>query len=297
MIWRDTADSRGAIVCSLVHGWDLHAIYHGMADPLKTLLTLDHFDDQLSLNHLVVLDDVRLKLLVAATDLSNDVIGLLLEMDLIDTHEIEAALDVDDWNRDIQLFDELLDLNVNFVVLSVVESDWWFVEQDVALLLNLSIGNPCVLSLRDDEMLVVCIFIDLLLFDSSNHFFLFHVEVSQICQELDFLVVLDLEQSLSLLLLKSSSFSNLFILLIFHSVGLVSLVSEVILSSLPESLFLLLSDDVESSSLCLDDELVLLHHDVVELGLGSSNALHVWCRSGAARVHHLFDFARVEPHL
>ena len=58
-----------------------------MANPFKTFLTLDHFYDQLSFDCLVVLYDIGLKLLVASTNLGNDIISLLFKMDLVDSNK------------------------------------------------------------------------------------------------------------------------------------------------------------------------------------------------------------------
>lgn len=126
----------------------------------------------------MVLDDVRLKLLVATSNLSNDIVGFLLEMDLVDANQVKAALDVDNRNCDVQFLDQLFDLDIDFVVLSVVESDWRLVKQHMALFFDLIIRYTGVFCLRDDKMLIVCVLIDLLLSDSFNHLFLFHIEVS-----------------------------------------------------------------------------------------------------------------------
>ena len=53
----------------------------------------------------MVLENIRLKLLISTTNLSNNIISFLFEMDLIETNEIERALDVYDWDRDIMLTD------------------------------------------------------------------------------------------------------------------------------------------------------------------------------------------------
>lgn len=184
-----------------MHGWNLLSVNESVADPLKTLLALDHLDDQLSLNSLVVLNDVGLKLLISSTDLGNDIISLLLKMDLVDTNQVKASLDMNDGDGNVQLIDQLFDLHIDFVVLSVVELDRWLVEKNMALLLDLGIRHSSVLGLRNDEVLVKSVVIDLLLSDSSNHLFLLHVQVSQVRHKLDLLVVVEFEKPLSLLLL------------------------------------------------------------------------------------------------
>lgn len=68
---------------------DLFASNERINDPLKTLFTLNHFDDKLFLNDLVILENVRLKLLVTTADLSDHIIRLLLEMNLVDTNQVQ----------------------------------------------------------------------------------------------------------------------------------------------------------------------------------------------------------------
>ena len=88
-----------------MHGRNFFSVDKSVANPLKTLLALDHLDDQLSLNRFMILNDVWLELLVSTTDLSDDIISLLLKMDLVDTNQEKAALDMNDWDGDIQLID------------------------------------------------------------------------------------------------------------------------------------------------------------------------------------------------
>lgn len=103
-------DSSGTIISSLVHGWNLFALHKSVNDPLKTLLALNHFDDELSFNGFVVLDNVWLKLLVTTSNLSDNIIGLLLKMNLVDSNQIERVFDMNDWNSDVELINQLLDL-------------------------------------------------------------------------------------------------------------------------------------------------------------------------------------------
>lgn len=240
-----------------------------MANPFKTLLALDHFDDQLSLDRLVVLDDVGLELLVASTNLSNHIVSLLLQMDLVDTNKEQTSFNVNNRNRNVQFLDQLFDLHINSVVLFVIELDWRLIEKHMALFLDLSVGHSSIFCLRNDEMLIEGIVINLLLSDSSNHLFLFHIQVSQVRHKLDFFVIAEFEKSFSLFLFSSSSFFDFFVLLVLHHVGFRSFSSEIFLPSLPKSLFFSLSDDVQSSSLSFNNELALLHHDVIVLGSSS----------------------------
>lgn len=197
-----------------MHGWNLFAVNDSVTDPLKTLFALNHLNDHLSLNRFVVLDDVRFKLLIPSTDLGDDIVCFLLKMDLVDTNQEKAPFNVNDRNSDIQLIDQLFNLMINLVVLSIVELDGWFVEKNMALLFDLSIRDSSVLSLRMDKMLVESVIIDLLLSDSSNHLFLLHVQVSQVRHEFDLFIVVEFEKSLSLLFFDSSSLQDSIVFLI-----------------------------------------------------------------------------------
>lgn len=86
--WR-ASDPGGTIVRSLVTCRDLFSSNERVNDPFETFLALDHFDNQLSLDDLVIFENVRLKLLVAAADLSDNIVRLLLQMDLVDSDQIQ----------------------------------------------------------------------------------------------------------------------------------------------------------------------------------------------------------------
>jgi hypothetical protein len=197
-----------------MHGRNLFSVNDSVTDPLKTLFALNHLNDHLSLNRFVVLDDVRFKLLITTSNLSNDIVCLLFKMDLVDTNQEKASFDVNDRDSNIQLIDQLFDLMINLEVPSLVELDGWFVEKNMALFFDLSIRDSSVLSLRMDEVLVESVVIDLLLSDSSNHLFLLHVQVSQVRHEFDLFIVVEFEKSLSLLFFDSSSLQDSIILLI-----------------------------------------------------------------------------------
>ena len=97
-----------------MHSWYLLTSNEGINDPFKTFLALNHLDDELSLNRLVVLENVWLKFLIATTHLSDYIISLLLKVNLADTHEVKRSLDVHNWNSDIVLFNQLFDHLINF---------------------------------------------------------------------------------------------------------------------------------------------------------------------------------------
>lgn len=276
------SNSSCTVVRSMVHRGNLFASNECIDNPLKTLLALDHFDDELSFDRFMILEDVRLKFLVASTNLRNYVIRLLLKVDLVDTHEIQCSLDVDDWNRNIVLINKLFNDGIDPIVFAVIKLDWRLAEQHVALLIYLCVGDASILCLAEDEMLVKGVLVNLLLLDPSNHFFFFAVQGAELGHELDLFVVIDLDKPLSFLLFQSSSFSDLIVLKLLLSVVSVSFRSQIVLSSLPKILLLFLSDYVKSSSLGFDDEFVLFHHDVVVLLLGSLNSLHIWRATRAA---------------
>jgi len=202
---------------------------------------------------------------------------------------------VDNRNGDVVLLNQLLDYLINFDVFSVVEFNWSLGEKNVALFVNLGVGDTSILGLTEDEVLIESVLIDLLLLDSSDHLLFLGLEVTQLGHQLDLLVVVDLDQSLLFLLLQSSSLIDLVIFLLHHPAVSFSLGPQVVLSSLPEVLLLLLGNDVEASALRLNHQLVLLHHDVVVLLLGSLHGLHVWRATGAALGNQLLNLAGVKP--
>lgn len=172
---------------------------------------------------------------------------------------------MDDWNGDVEFINQRLDFSFNFDVFSVEKLDWSLVEKNVTLFLDFCIGYSCILGLAIDEMFVDSGLINLLLLEPSNHFFLFHIEVSEVGHELNLFVIVHLEKSLSFLLFESSSLTKSFILYLSKSVVPFSLGPQVILSSLPQVLLFSLGNDIESSSFSLDNQLVLLHENVVVL--------------------------------
>lgn len=78
-----------AIIGSLVHCWNLIAVDKRVHNPLETLLALDHLDNHLSLNCLVIFDNPWFELLVTSSNLGNDIVRFLLKMDLADTNQVE----------------------------------------------------------------------------------------------------------------------------------------------------------------------------------------------------------------
>lgn len=146
-IWCHASQSCSTVICSLMHGWNLVACDKSVTNPFETFLTLNHLYDKLSLNSLVVLDNVRFKLLITSANLSNHIVSLLLKMDLVDTNQVKTALDVDNWNSNVQFLHQLFDLQINLVIFSIVELDWWLVEEHVALLFDFGVRDSSVLSL------------------------------------------------------------------------------------------------------------------------------------------------------
>lgn len=202
---------------------DLFASNDSINDPLKTLFTLNHFDDKLFLDDLVILENVWLKLLVTTADLSNHIIRLLLEMNLVDTNQVEGFTDVHNWNRDAVLIDHSLKIHFEFDVFSRNEFDWRLLEQLLALLIDFGIGNASVFGMALNVVLILGRLINLLLLDSPNHFLFFNVEVLQLRAELHFLIVIELDQLLSLVFFELSSLLNHLVFLILYSIGSISL--------------------------------------------------------------------------
>lgn len=146
-------------------------------------------------------------------------------------------------------------------------------------------------------MLIHRVFVNLLLSNSTNHFFFLGVKVAQFGHQLNFLIVVHLQKALSFLFFKSSPLSQLFVFLILLTVVFIALCPQIVLSSLPQVLLFFLGNDIKTSSLGLNDKFVLLHHNVVVLLLGSLNCLHVGGAARAAIGHKLFNLVRVEPQL
>lgn len=69
-----------------MHCWNLFTSNECIYNPLKTFFALDHLDDELTFNGLVVFEDVWLEFLVATTNLGNNIISFEFEMDLVDTN-------------------------------------------------------------------------------------------------------------------------------------------------------------------------------------------------------------------
>ena len=122
-LWR-SRNSRSTIICGLMTSWDFFTSNQAVDNPLKTLLALNHLYDKLPLNDLMILKNIRLKLLITTTNLSNNIISFLFEMDLIETNEIERALDVYDWDRDIMLTDQIFQILLKFDIFTTIKFNW-----------------------------------------------------------------------------------------------------------------------------------------------------------------------------
>jgi len=60
-------------------------------------------------------------------------------------------------------------------------------------------------------VLVDSVLINLLLFNSSYHFFFLKINISKLGHQFDFFIIVELDEPLSLFFFLSSSFSNMFI--------------------------------------------------------------------------------------
>lgn len=61
------------IIGSLFHVWNLLAFDQGVDDPLKTLFGVNHLNDNLSLDTLMMISDVLLESFIATTDICDNV--------------------------------------------------------------------------------------------------------------------------------------------------------------------------------------------------------------------------------
>ena len=277
--------------------WNLLASNKGIHDPLETFLALNHLDDELSLDDLVVLENVRLKLLVAAANLRNHIVSFLFEMDLVESNQVEGALDVHYWNCDVVLLDQPLEVLLKFDISSRNKLHGRLDEEGPALVINFSVGNAGILGMTLDVMLVLSVLIDLLLSDSSDHFFLFDIETLQLGIQPNFPIVIKLDQFLPLHLFCFAPLPDHLILLIPLPTASVSLVFQIYLPSLPQILVFPLSDDLEAPFLSFVEELVVPLKEVVVLLDSSLNALHVGRASRLTLPNNLFNFPGVEPKL
>jgi len=241
--WR-ACSSSCTVICSLVARWNLFTPNQCINNPLDTFLALDHFNDQLSLNDLVIFENVRLKLLVASADLSNYIIRLLLEMNLIDSHQVKGTFNVHNRNSDIVFVNQSLKVRFEFDVLPQIKFNWWLLEQLLALIIDFSIRNAGVFRMALNVMLILSRLINLLLLDSSNHFFLLNIEALQFSAKLHFLIVIELDQLLSFIFFELSSLFYNLILLILYSIISIPLSLQINFPSFPKILFFSLCYDI-----------------------------------------------------
>lgn len=199
------------------------------------------------------------------------------------------------WDCDIMLLNQSLQVHLQFNILSWQEFDWRFGEKRLALLIDFSIGNASVFRVALDVMLILSRLIYLLLLDPSDHFVFLEIEALQFGRELELFIVVEFDQLLSLVFFKLSPLLNEFILLIFDPAVPVALRFQIDISSLPEKFLFPLGDDVETSALSLVDQLNFLVEKVAVLLNGSLNALHVRSTSIAILAHNFFNFGGIEP--
>lgn len=152
------------IVCAAIVGngrviGDLVASDDGVDDPLKTLLALDHLDQELPLEDLVVLFDVKFEFLIAAADLRNDIVRLHFHVNLVDADQIQRALDPNDWDRDTHLVDHTLELEIDLGAFPWDELHRCLHEKSLTLLLNLTLRHAAKVHFSDHVVLIISVFL------------------------------------------------------------------------------------------------------------------------------------------
>ena len=112
--------------------------------------------------------------------------------------------DPDDWDCDIHFLDHSLYLHINFLTLSRNEFDWSFGKQNLALFFDLLISNSGIINITLDIMFIS---LTLLLFflEDSKSLGLLKLNPIEVLEELLLVLVGNLDESLSLVLLSLSS--------------------------------------------------------------------------------------------
>lgn len=250
---------RAAIVCDGRVVRDLATFDYGVNDPLQTLLALDHLDDESPLQHLVLLLDVELELLIATSNLGNHILSLHFHVDLVDTNKVECALDPYDGNGDDHFVNHSFDFVINFDSFSWLELHWSFHEELLALVLDLAFRDTAKVDFAHDKMLVIgvlLLFQEPCLLDLVDLVDFFCLELSEGHVQMCVPVVADSDQSLPFLFLTHTSLPSSFLLLLleassvlFKSAVSFSLGSQVVLTPLPQHVVLLLRNHGNASPL------------------------------------------------
>ena len=99
-------------------------------NPLEAFATFDHVNDKHSLVVLVLFQDVVLKLDIATTNSRQERFGIrvLLDVQSLTSNEIQVIMNLFNWKLDIELLNVEMNLLVNLVAPSWLESDWCLVE-------------------------------------------------------------------------------------------------------------------------------------------------------------------------
>lgn len=129
----------------------------------------------------MVLRDVQLKLVETATNFSDDVLTLEFEVDSIDADQVQAALNPNDWNRDVHFLYHLFEHLVQLRAFSWHELDRRFIKQLIAPLGDLSLRYAAVFHVTDGEMLVSSVKFDLLLNEAMHLCFFFLHDRFELC--------------------------------------------------------------------------------------------------------------------
>ena len=266
-------------------------------DPFETFLALNHFDNELSLNDLVILENVRFELLVATTDLRNHIVCFLFKMDFVQSNQIKRALDVHNWNSNIVLLNQLLQVLFKLDVSSRNEFYRRLYEKGLTLVINFSVRNTCILSVALNVMFVLSVLINLLLLYSSYHLFLLNIDILQFLIQSNFFIMIELDKFLPLHFLSLASLANHLILLIPQPIIFISFTLQIYLPSLPQILMLSLSDYLKAPFFSFVQKLVILLKQMVVFLNSSLNTQHIRRASWLTLSNNLFNFSRVEPKL
>ena len=90
---------------------------------LKGLSTLDHVDNEHSLEVSVILDDVFLERFISATNPKKETVTSDLTLDPMMTNQVEVALDPNNWDGDPHLMNVIDNQLINWLTRSWLELD------------------------------------------------------------------------------------------------------------------------------------------------------------------------------
>lgn len=218
--------------------FDLLGLNKHLANRFQGLSGLNHLGDEAAFQERLLVHEPRPELLEATADIGDDVLGVLLQVDFVVSDEVEAVSDPDDGQADPSLVNEQLQVLLEHTVLLSHERNRIRTKELLLQVKQVILVDLSNVQVTDKEVLVVSLRRDVAL-QGSDLLLLFVVEQSDLLLDLHDSLVLQVKQSLPFHFLLLAS-------LLLQKLALSSLVPQVVLSSLPKELLLLLSDTLQS---------------------------------------------------